>query len=78
MDCAALNAANARLFAERDDLNTPLPSSNTDAEREAEITQVNGKLYTVEKAQFNKNCPAVAKPRHLRLCGIHHDTRVLS
>jgi len=75
MDCTALNTANARLLAERDDLNTPLPSSNTDAEREAEITQVNGKLYTVEKAQFNKNCPAVAKPRHLRLCGIHHDTR---
>jgi hypothetical protein len=26
----------------------------TDAEREAEFTRVNGKFYTVEKAQFNK------------------------
>ena len=25
-----------------------------------ELTQLNGKLYTVEKAQFNKGCPAVA------------------
>ena len=32
----------------------------TDAEREAELTQLNGKLYTVEKAQFNKGCPVVA------------------
>jgi len=32
----------------------------TDAEREAELAQVNGKLYTVEKVQFNKGCPAVA------------------
>ena len=38
----------------------PLLSSNTDAEREAQLTQLNGKLYTVEKAQFNKGCPAVA------------------
>ena len=42
MDCAALNAE--RLLAERDDLNTPLLSSSTDAEREAELTQLNGKL----------------------------------
>jgi len=32
----------------------------TDAEREAELTKLNGKLYTVEKAQFDKSCPAVA------------------
>jgi hypothetical protein len=32
----------------------------TDAEREAVRAQLNGKLYTVEKAQFNKGCPAVA------------------
>ena len=32
----------------------------TDAEREAELTQLNGKLYTVEKAQFAKSCPLFA------------------
>jgi hypothetical protein len=36
----------------------PLLSSNTDAEREAQLTQLNGKLYTVEKAQFAKSCPS--------------------
>ena len=49
-----------RLVAERADLKSPLLSSNTDAEREAELTQLNGKLYTVEKAQFAKSCPLVA------------------
>jgi hypothetical protein len=49
-----------RLLAERDDLNKPLLSSTTDTEREAELTQVNGKLFTVAKAQFDKSCPAVA------------------
>ena len=56
MDCAALNGEPPtrspapgisdaeRLLAERDDLNTPLLSSSTDAEREAELTQLNGKL----------------------------------
>jgi len=39
---------------------TPVLSSNTDAEWEAELAHLNGKLYTVEKAQFNKGCPAVA------------------
>jgi len=34
--------------------------ANTDAKREAERTQLNGKLYTVAKAQFDKSCPAVA------------------
>ena len=31
----------------------------TEAQREAELTQLNGKLYTVAKAQFDKQCPAV-------------------
>jgi hypothetical protein len=60
MDCAALNSERTRLLAERADLKSPLLSSNTDAEREAELTQLNGKLYTVEKAQFAKSCPAMA------------------
>jgi hypothetical protein len=59
MNCDALNAERARLLAVRADLNTPLLASKTD-EREAELTQLNGKLYTAEKAQFNKGCPAVA------------------
>ena len=60
MNCDALNTEKTRLLAERADLNTPLRPSRTDAEREAELTRLNGKLYTVEKAQFNKGCPAVA------------------
>ena len=59
MDCAALNTERTRLLAERDDLNKP-QLSMTDAERETVRAQLNGKLYTVEKAQFNKGCPAVA------------------
>ncbi|HUJ38795.1 MAG TPA: hypothetical protein VLW88_14095 [Hyphomicrobium sp.] len=60
MDCDALNAEKARLLAERDDLNAPFFSSKTQAQREGELTQLNGKLYTVAKAQFDKQCPAVA------------------
>jgi hypothetical protein len=60
MNCDALNAERARLLAERDDLNTPLLSSNTDAQRETELTQVNGKLYTIAKVQSDKSCPLVA------------------
>jgi hypothetical protein len=60
MNCDALNAERTRLLAERDDLNTPLLSSKTDAQREAELTQVNRKLYTIAKAQSDKTCPAVA------------------
>jgi len=56
MDCDALRMERAR---ERDDLNKP-QLSMTDAEQEAELTQLNGKLYTVQKAQFNKSCPLVA------------------
>ena len=35
-------------------------SSKTDAERDTELTQLNGKLYTVERALWEKSCPAVA------------------
>ena len=59
-DCAALHAEKARLLAERDDLKSPLLSSNADTGREAKVTELNGKLYTVAKAQFDKQCPAVA------------------
>jgi hypothetical protein len=58
--CESLNAERARLLAERDDLSTPLLSSNADTGREAKVTELNGKLYTVAKAQFDKRCPAVA------------------
>jgi hypothetical protein len=60
MNCDALYTKRTRLLAERDDLNTPLLSSNTDAQREAELTQLNGKLYTLEKVRSDKSCPAVA------------------
>ena len=60
MDCDALRMERTRLLAQREDLNSPLVSSKTDAQREAELTRVNGKLYTVAKAQFDKSCPAVA------------------
>ncbi len=59
MDCAVLNAEKARLLAERDDLNKR-PLSSTDAERDADLKQVNAKLFTVAKAQFDKGCPTVA------------------
>ena len=58
--CDALNTEHTRLLAKRDDLNTPQISSRADAEREAELTKLNGKLYTVAKAEFDKSCPAVA------------------
>ncbi len=58
--CESLNAERARLLAERDDLKSPLLSSNADSGREAKVTELNGKLYTVAKAQFDKQCPAVA------------------
>ena len=41
-------------------MRTPLLSSKTEAEREAETTQVNGRLYTIAKVQSDKSCPAVA------------------
>ena len=33
--------------------------SMTDAEREAELAQLNGKLFTLAKAQFDLGCPAM-------------------
>jgi hypothetical protein len=35
-------------------------SSRADAEREAKLTKLNGKLYTVAKAEFDKSCLGVA------------------
>ena len=61
ISCESLNAERGRLLAERDDLKSPLSSSSmTEAQRDAELTQLNGKLYTVAKAQVDKRCPAVA------------------
>jgi hypothetical protein len=60
VSCETLNTERVRLLAERDDLNKPQLSSRTDAEREAALRQLNGKLYTVAKAQSDKSCPAVA------------------
>ncbi len=60
VSCESLNAERARLLAARDDLNAPFLFSKTQAQREDELTQLNGKLYTVAKAQFDKSCPAVA------------------
>ena len=60
MHCDGLNAERTRLVAERADLKSPLLSSRADAEREAKLTKLNGKLYTVAKAEFGKSCPAVA------------------
>jgi hypothetical protein len=34
--------------------------SKTETEREAALTQVNGKLYTVARAQADKSCPLIA------------------
>ena len=59
MNCDALNAKRARLLAERDDLNKP-QLSMTDAEREAELTRMNGKFYTIAKPQSDKSYPLVA------------------
>ncbi len=60
ISCEGLNAEKARLLAARDDLNAPFLSSKTQAQREGELSQLNGKLYTVAKAQFDKQCPTVA------------------
>jgi hypothetical protein len=59
MNCAALNTERTRLLAVRADLDTPL-RSNTDAQREAELTQMNGRLYAIAKVQSDKSCPLVA------------------
>jgi hypothetical protein len=59
MNCDALNTERTRLLAVRADLDTPL-RSNTDAQREAEFTQLNGKLYAIAKVRSDKSCPATA------------------
>ena len=59
LNCDALNTEKTRLLAVRTDLDTPL-RSNTDAQREAELTQVNGKLCTMAKVQSDKSCPLIA------------------
>ncbi len=74
ISCESLNAEKARLLAERDDLNTP-QLSMTDAQREAALTQLNGKLYTVAKAQFDKQCPAVANGSAGSVINQARDTR---
>src|SRR5450755_3024556 len=67
MNCDALNAESTRLLAERDELKSPLLPTNTDTEREAEVTQLNGKLYAVAKAQSDKRCPlALGDPSAVR------------
>ena len=59
ISCESLNAEKARLLAQRDDLKSPLRSSSmTEAQRDAELTQLNGKLYAVAKALWEKSCPA--------------------
>ena len=60
MDCDELNTERTRLLALRPDLNAPLLSSKTEAERDAELIQVNGKLYAIAKVQSDKRCPALA------------------
>ena len=58
--CEVLRAERDRLRGERDELTKPQLSSKTDAQRRDELAQLNGKLYTVAKAEFDRSCPAVA------------------
>jgi len=60
MNCDALNTERTRLLALRNDLNAPSLSSRTETERAAQMIQVNGKLYTIAKAQSDKSCPLSA------------------
>ena len=65
----ALNAEKTRLLAERDDLKSPLRSSSmTEAQRDAELTQLNGKLYTVVKADGRRCARRWRTGRRERLC----------
>ena len=58
ISCESLNAERTRLLAERDDLKSPLRSSSmTEAQRDAELTRLNGKLYTVAKAPIRHEVP---------------------
>ena len=60
MNCDSLNTERTRLLALRPDLNAPLLSSKIDAQRDAQITHVNGKLYAIAKVRSDKSCPLVA------------------
>lgn len=60
MTCEALNTERDRMLGERDELSKPQLSIKTDAEQQTEVAQLNGRLYAVAKAQFDKGCPAVA------------------
>jgi hypothetical protein len=60
LNCDALNTERTRLLAVRDDLNAPSLSSKADTQREAETTQVNGRLYVIAKVQSGKSCPLIA------------------
>ena len=65
--CEALIAERDRLLGKREELSKPQVSSKTDAQRRDELAQLNGKLYTVAKAEFDKSCPAAATAPSLRL-----------
>ena len=56
LNCDALNTERTRLLTESADLNAPLHSSKTEAERDAEITQVNGKLYAICSVRQELSC----------------------
>ena len=45
-------------------------SSKTDAQRQSELAQLNGKLYAVAKAEFDKSCPAVADDAVIFGCAV--------
>ena len=60
MNCDARNTERTSLLIEREDLNAPLLSSKTDAQRDTELTRVKGKVYTIAKAQSDKSCPLIA------------------
>jgi hypothetical protein len=60
MTCEALTTERDRTLGERDELSKPQLSIKTDAERQAEVAQLNGRLYSLAKAQFDKGCPAMA------------------
>ena len=55
MDCDALNAERTRLLSVKGDLNNPRLSSKTEAERAAELTQRNRKLYAIAKEAETTN-----------------------
>jgi len=55
LNCDALNAERTRLLAVKGDLNNPLLSSKTEAERAAELTQRNRKLYAIAKEAETSN-----------------------